>query len=134
LTKNSAPLLKQKRNALPVNGFAIPTEPVVVYEDQLLAYPTDLNLLEKTRTEYFAKIKEALSQGWSFEKMRMAFRWLFAVYSLLTIELRRKPVLGNAFIERILRFLGHKTRMAWPAGVNGFIYINHTYFDRIPIH
>jgi hypothetical protein len=49
--------------------------PVVVYCPSLLLYPGDLNLVGDTRERYFAAIDEALREGWSFERIRRAYRW-----------------------------------------------------------
>lgn len=53
--------------------------PVVIYSKELLVYPADINYLGETTNEYFAQIEQALKDGWSFDRIRMAFRW----YSML---------------------------------------------------
>ena len=49
--------------------------PVVVYCPDMLLYPADLNYVGTTREAYFTAIDSALRDGWSFERMRKAFRW-----------------------------------------------------------
>jgi hypothetical protein len=49
--------------------------PVVVYAPELLLYPSDLNYVGTSRESYFGAIDTALRDGWSFERMRMTYRW-----------------------------------------------------------
>lgn len=49
--------------------------PVVCYCPDALLYPADLNYVGRTREEYFSAIEDALRDGWSFERIRMAYRW-----------------------------------------------------------
>jgi hypothetical protein len=49
--------------------------PVVIYSGQLILYPSDLNYLGETEPAYFAAIERALRDGWSFERIRRAYRW-----------------------------------------------------------
>ena len=49
--------------------------PVVVYAPELLLYPPDLNYVGTTEPTYFAAIERALADGWSFERVRRAYRW-----------------------------------------------------------
>ncbi len=49
--------------------------PVVVYSDELIFYPSDLNYLAVTRQGYFDAIEKALADGWSIERARKAYRW-----------------------------------------------------------
>lgn len=49
--------------------------PVVIYSDELIFYPSDLNYLAVTQQGYFDAIEKALADGWSIERVRMAYRW-----------------------------------------------------------
>jgi len=49
--------------------------PVVVYSDELILYPADLNYLGTTQETYFSAIDNALADGWSSERIRQAYRW-----------------------------------------------------------
>ena len=49
--------------------------PVVIYSQDLVLYPPDLHYVASSKTDFFSKIDEALVDGWSFERMRMGFRW-----------------------------------------------------------
>ncbi|MCU1281521.1 MAG: hypothetical protein JWM53_5067 [bacterium] len=54
--------------------------PVVVYCPELLLYPANLNYVGTTRDSYFAAIESALRDGWSFERVRAAYRWCVLEY------------------------------------------------------
>jgi hypothetical protein len=62
--------------------------PVLIYAEQLVSYPPELNFLGHTREEYLAKIDEALASGWSIERVRMMYRWyaLEFAYSLVDMS------------------------------------------------
>jgi hypothetical protein len=49
--------------------------PVVTYCPTVIQYPRELNYVGTTRDAYFAAIETALHDGWSFERIRMAYRW-----------------------------------------------------------
>ena len=49
--------------------------PVVTYCPTVIQYPTDLNYIGTSLATYFAAIEQALSDGWSFERVRIAYRW-----------------------------------------------------------
>ena len=49
--------------------------PVVVYSPELLLYPADLNYVGVSQDDFFDKIDQALKDGWSFERIRMTYRW-----------------------------------------------------------
>jgi hypothetical protein len=50
--------------------------PVVGYSAELLGYPASLNAIGETAHAYEAAIEQALATGWSFERIRMTYRWL----------------------------------------------------------
>ena len=49
--------------------------PVVTYCPTVLQYPAELNYVGTTHASYFAAIEQALRDGWSFERIRGAYRW-----------------------------------------------------------
>lgn len=54
--------------------------PVVTYCPTALQYPPELNYVGTTKETYFAAIEEALRDGWSFERVRKAYRWCVLEY------------------------------------------------------
>jgi hypothetical protein len=54
--------------------------PVVVHAPKLLVHPADLNYVGTTHETYFAAIETALRDGWSFERIRLAYRWCAVEY------------------------------------------------------
>lgn len=54
--------------------------PVVVYCPELLLYPASLNYVGTNRESYFDAIEAALRDGWSFERIRQAYRWCVVEY------------------------------------------------------
>jgi hypothetical protein len=49
--------------------------PVVIYCPDVIQYPAELNYVGTTTAAYFAAIESALHDGWSFERVRLAYRW-----------------------------------------------------------
>jgi hypothetical protein len=49
--------------------------PVVTYCPTVLQYPAELNYVGTTREAYEAAIDRAIADGWSFERVRAAYRW-----------------------------------------------------------
>jgi hypothetical protein len=49
--------------------------PVVIYCPNVIQYPAELNYVGTTTPAYFAAIESALRDGWSFERVRLAYRW-----------------------------------------------------------
>ncbi len=49
--------------------------PVVLYDENLALYPSDLNYVGTTKEEYFSRIEQALEDGWNSERIRRAYRW-----------------------------------------------------------
>jgi hypothetical protein len=65
--------------------------PVVAYCPEMLLYPADLNHVGTSEQSYFAAIDSALRDGWSFERMRITYRWC-------ALELVRSVVdIGDGF-------------------------------------
>src|SRR5262249_10098202 len=61
--------------------------PVVIYGRNLPLYPVDINYLGETREQYFARIDDALREGWNFEIARRAYRWRVLEFITATIFL-----------------------------------------------
>lgn len=61
--------------------------PVVAYAGDLLAYPADLNYVASSEADYFEKIALALQEGWSIERLRMAYRWCALEYERATFDI-----------------------------------------------
>ncbi len=49
--------------------------PVLIYSPDLVFYPSDINYLAMSKEDFFDKIDIALADGWSFEKIRITYRW-----------------------------------------------------------
>lgn len=86
--------------------------PVVGYSAALLGYPETLNIIGETHAAYLDGIESALKSGWSFERMRMTYRWLALeqIYSVADISdgFSRRRVRRSMFrraIERIWRLV-----------------------------
>ena len=67
--------------------LAIMGIPVVLYTDSILLYPSSLNDLASDPDDYFLRIEQATKDGWSFERIRLVFRWLAVEISLGTINI-----------------------------------------------
>ncbi len=61
--------------------------PVVLYTKDILYYPASLNYLGRSRSEYFEMIDQALNDGWSFERIRRAYRWQVLEFERSTIDI-----------------------------------------------
>lgn len=62
--------------------------PVVLYSEDLVQYPSDLNYVGKDIKKYFSKIEEALKDGWSYEKIKKTYRWLVLYYCRTVMRFR----------------------------------------------
>ncbi|MBI3544728.1 MAG: hypothetical protein HY075_15770 [Deltaproteobacteria bacterium] len=61
--------------------------PVVLYSSEITHYPPELNYVGKTRDDYFAQIRRALADGWSFERVRMGYRWYSREFTRLAFDI-----------------------------------------------
>ncbi len=61
--------------------------PVLSYANEWNTYPIDLDIKVDTKEEYFLAIDRALESGWSFERIRLAYRWLAFKFSLTTFDI-----------------------------------------------
>lgn len=64
--------------------------PVVAYSKDLIFYPQDLNYVAESRKDYFAKIQQALKDGWSYSKIIKTYRWLVLNYYHTVIRIKKK--------------------------------------------
>lgn len=62
--------------------------PVVTYAKELALYPSELNYMGVSQKDYFTKIESALVNGWSYEKIKMTYRWLALYYQRTIVTLR----------------------------------------------
>ncbi|OGJ09758.1 hypothetical protein A2356_02135 [Candidatus Nomurabacteria bacterium RIFOXYB1_FULL_39_16] len=62
--------------------------PVVLYSKDLILYPADLNYLAKNKNDYFRKIETALKNGWNYNRVKYAYRWLSLLHSSCTYPFR----------------------------------------------
>jgi hypothetical protein len=61
--------------------------PVVLYSDQLTLYPASLNYVGVTERDYFEQIERGLREGWSAERIRMAYRWCSIEYAHAAMDI-----------------------------------------------
>ena len=66
--------------------------PVVIYSEDLISYPGDLNYLAKNYDDYFNKIELAIKKGWDYQNIKMTYRWLTLYYYRTIIRLRNKTI------------------------------------------
>lgn len=61
--------------------------PVVLYSNDLVLYPPELNYVGTTEHDYYKQVEKALQEGWKPERIRTAYRWggMEYAYSLLDI-------------------------------------------------
>jgi len=97
--------------------FAMLGIPVVSYSASVLTYPADLVTIGETPTEYANAIEQALTEGWSLELVRKAYRWLALehVYSVVDISdgFARSETSSR---ESILRRLSNRIRAKFQPG------------------
>jgi hypothetical protein len=84
--------------------------PVLVYSEEALWYPADLNYVGKTREDYFRQLDVALKDGWSFERIRQTYRWYVHEFCTSQVDIsdsnRYRPYLPpRNFAERVARKL-----------------------------
>ena len=91
--------------------------PVVIYSPQLVLYPPDINYIGTSKKDFFEKIDQALKDGWSFERIRMTYRWyviklnrsVFNIsesFSVYSAGMRRRSLLRRAFEKGYSKILG----------------------------
>jgi hypothetical protein len=83
--------------------------PVVCHAPELPFYPTDIHFTGTTRETYFAAIEQALAEGWSPERMRLAYRWCALEYGRSLIALGdafRDPMRPAPLARRVVRRVG----------------------------
>jgi hypothetical protein len=64
--------------------------PVVLYSSKLIAYPAEFNYLgDQSTDDYFARVEQALADGWSGNRMIHLFRWYALEHRLSLVDLSR---------------------------------------------
>jgi hypothetical protein len=80
--------------------------PVVLYAPDLAFYPPDLGYWGTTSADYFAAIDRALAEGWSFDRVRKAYRWYVLEFIRSTIYLGdrypKREGLSRSFRQRVV--------------------------------
>ncbi|MBY0471662.1 capsule biosynthesis protein [bacterium] len=89
--------------------------PVVVYAPELLLYPASLNYCGTTLKSFFEKIELALSEGWSWDRIKKTYRWHAVEYSQALIHIedgyplkKSDPPLLQRLAVKVLRRLPGK--------------------------
>jgi hypothetical protein len=75
--------------------------PVVIFTKELIFYPPNLGYLAKDSKDYFEKVELALKKGWSYEKIKMTYRWLALYYYHTIVRLRDKKTLTKNSVSKI---------------------------------
>ncbi len=88
--------------------------PVVLYSRNWLLYPADINYLGETVTEYFNQIERAIKDGWSFERVRMAYRWYVMTYSGSQVRINGKKDIKNIHENKIMQKFYGGLRLLFP--------------------
>ena len=84
--------------------------PVVIYSKELILYPSDLNYLAKNKQDYFLQIELALKEGWSYKKMKLAYRWLVlnydrALFRFQSVDIRLPQSIHNHSIIKLTNYI-----------------------------
>jgi hypothetical protein len=93
--------------------------PVVTHAPaQFFTYPLEFNILATRSDEYFDRINQALSSGWSIENIRNSFRWKSFQFTRLSIDLSDAiPDWNNKSPLRIARGLKYQKGIPVPSAV-----------------
>lgn len=90
--------------------------PVVIYSKNNLYYHPDLNFIGTNKIEYFKKIEEAISLGWSFHGVVKAFKWfvyeqqtaVISLHAVCNLKEANSKKLIILFIDKCLKFFNPK--------------------------
>jgi hypothetical protein len=64
--------------------------PAVLYSQELVLYPSQLNYLgDQSREHYFGEVERALAEGWRAERIVQAFRWYALEHHWSQFDLRQ---------------------------------------------
>jgi hypothetical protein len=85
--------------------------PVVIYSTELVLYPPELNFMAEDREGYFGKIDEALSGGWSLDRVKMMYRWYALEFNYALVDISagfarregKSRTLGSRIANRLRR-------------------------------
>lgn len=64
--------------------------PVVIYSAETVFYTPDINYVGRNKEDYFAKIDQAIREGWSANRIINVYRWLSLFYMETVIKVREK--------------------------------------------
>lgn len=94
--------------------------PVILYNKDILYYPSLLNTLANSELDYVTKIDQAIESGWSFDRIVQVFRWLALEYTLGTVDIRDSFSFGEgrrSFLRRAMgklrRMLAYRLEASW---------------------
>lgn len=105
--------------------------PVVTYDANLPAYPSDIHYTGRSETEYFLNIERALSDGWRLENAINGFRWLAHLFVNCTITVAERfgqfelgpqsPIarLWSRILSRMPRLRASLDLLKWRAALPG---------------
>ena len=83
--------------------------PVVVYSEDYILYPANLNYIGQDRESYFAAIEQALTDGWRYENVRQAYRWYQIEFGSMLLDIGDSYIGGapppDRLVPRALRKL-----------------------------
>ncbi len=88
--------------------------PVVIYSKELVLYPVDLNYLGETESQYFDQIEQALKDGWSFERVRKAYRWYAMMFGRSQISIENSYTGPATYKNKILLKFINGLRRLYP--------------------
>jgi len=88
--------------------------PSVTHLRDLLTYPPELGFVAETREEYFAAVERAAVAGFSFDRVRQAYRWhaLRFVHSTVDLSDGWRPPAERS--DRVTRLMRKAERVALP--------------------
>lgn len=115
--------------------------PVVLYAPDMAFYPAGLGYVATTEAGYFEAIEQALADGWSFERIRRAFRWHVFEFIRATVFIGdgyaklsgHNRSFGQRLVEQLDRRLRPGLEQAWdcarrPDTLSSFEQI-HSFFE-----
>lgn len=115
--------------------------PVVVFVEKILYYPVSLNILAKNKRDYFGCIDAALDSGWSYQRMRQAFRWLAVEYTVSTVSIadgfnRQEGQKRQGRSSRpsfFMRVMGRMRRLIKPLYAEQAVVVDPLYAERLEV-
>ncbi|TGK09950.1 capsule biosynthesis protein [Leptospira fletcheri] len=89
--------------------------PVLIYSNDLILYPADLNLTCNDKESYFRQLERALNEGFDFNRIIHAFRWYAMKFSAGTFQVSTFLHSGEArnALSHRLKLLQSKLQTIW---------------------